>query len=548
MWFVTIFIQLPAAIYYFSTCMEHNRRGSHRSEQDSWRSLQLFLLYRLGISAVILALFHYDLIPGIPASSAQLFLTAAFTLLAINLLALPVTYLRLLHFRHQVIGMMTIDIIALTVLMHASSGLDSGLGLLMLPSIAGASLLLPGNLAPAFAALGTLVVFIEIGLGWLHGRYDASTLTFGGIQGALFFGVAILAAKLARRARASEALARQRGENLENLTQLNAFIVEQMEDGILVVNARGKILACNEAARRILGKPELKPGRMLASASLELKRVHDTWRQQGTNPNETLPAPSADGSEFETRLVKAGEGALIFLHNIRERSRRMQELKLAALGRLTASIAHEIRNPLGAISHATQLLSESDALNSADRRLAQIISNNSERMNTLVENILNLSRRENTRAQKLPLQPWLSEVIEEFRARYHLDKDQLKLALPDEALAASADPSQLHQVIWNLLRNAQTHAAPHDSLQIEIRGGQSPENRIAWLDIRDNGRGVDQDIEDQLFEPFFTTGHANTGLGLYLARELCEGNGGSLELVRGDQPGCCFRVKLPLAA
>ncbi len=528
--------------------MEINRRGRHRSERDSWRSLQLFLIYRLGVSGVILALHRYEMIPGIPAGAEPLFLAVAAALLGVNLLLLPFTFRRWAPFRMLVIGMMAVDVVALTLLMHLSSGLESGLGLMILPSIAGASLLLPGNLAPAFAALGTLVVFSEIGLGFLAGRYSTSALTLGGIQGALFFAVSILAARLARRAQASETLAAQRGQDLAQLAQLNSFIVEQMDQGVLLVNARGRIQSLNDAARKILDKPDLAAGKMLASASMALKNAWDQWREAGTPP-ELRGATSDDGAEFETRIIQAGDGesALIFLHSVSERSRRVQEIKLAALGRLTASIAHEIRNPLGAISHAAQLLSESKALDSADQRLVQIVVNNSQRMNRTVENVLNLSRREGAHPRSLALRDWLGDVVDEFRERFRLDAGQLQLALPDEQYQCHADPEQLHQVIWNLLSNARTHADPDGELAIRISGGWSREDSVAWLDIADNGQGIDNDVENQLFEPFFTTDSSNTGLGLYLARELCENNGGSLEYIREEQ-GACFRIKLPLAA
>ncbi len=530
--------------------MNSNRRGEHRSERDSWRSLQLFLTYRIAVSALILVLHLFNLIPGIPQFDSITFFQLAVGLLTINVVLLPVSLLKLLAFRPLVIAMVTIDIVVLALMMRASIGIDSGLGMLMLPSIAGASLLLPGNLAPAFAALGTLAIFFEIGHGFLIGRYSPSTLTLGGIQGALFFGVSILAAKTARRAKASEALARERGRNLADLSEINHYIVEQMDEGILVINEQARIQACNDAAKRILGKPDLVTGMSLSRASKELTTAYDNWCEASQNQTTTYSPDNANGVDFELRFVQPinDTGTLVFLQNISERSRKMQELKLAALGRLTASIAHEIRNPLGAISHAGQLLSESHELNDADTRLVQIVSNNSERMNNLVENVLNLSRRKETHPESLHLQNWLEEIVSEFRERYELSEQQLSLSLSADQQPANADPAQLHQVIWNLLRNAQAHAIPEGELEIQISGGISEESQQTWLDVIDNGSGIETSIEDQLFEPFFTTGTSGTGLGLYLAKELCEGNGGSLEYLRPEQGGSCFRIKLPLAA
>ena len=167
-------------------------------------------------------------------------------------------------------------------------------------------------------------------------------------------------------------------------------------------------------------------------------------------------------------------------------------------------------------------------------------------MNTLIENVLNLSRRKDPKTRYFKLYPWLEAVLKEYRQQHGLDDKQLVMTMPESEQKVNADPTQLHQVLWNLLQNAQTHARPINELIIELNGGFSKEGKHAWIDIIDNGRGITPDLADKLFEPFFSTGKHGTGLGLFLAKELCESIGGSLEYLFSVDSGSRFRIKLPV--
>lgn len=528
-----------------------HRRGNHRSEKDSWSSIRLFLLYRTAISALIILLTFLDAVPGsLEFSNKQHFFMLALFLFAVNILLLPATFFRLIPFRQLVFGMVLADIFAFTFLMHASNGLQSGLGLLIIPSVAGASLLLPGIIAHFFAALATLSVFAEVGNGIVRGIYPAYDITLAGIMGLIFFAVALLAARMARNARVSEDLAKQRGRDLASLAQLNTHIIERMDAGIVVAGDDGRIRLINKASWQIFGKKIPAPPIHLAALSPGLYAGLSNWLRHQVADDHIYKAENPGGSDFEARFARIGSGkdiaTLIYLQDISERSRQLQEMKLAALGRLTASIAHEIRNPLGAIAHASQLLQESKSLPTADHRLAQIVEKNTRRMNTLIENVLNLSRRKDPETRLFQLYPWLETVLEEYRQQYKLDDAQLALTMPVSRQKVNADPSHLHQVLWNLLQNAQIHAQPENELIIEVNGGFSIKGKYAWIDITDNGKSITTDIADQLFEPFFTTGPSGTGLGLFLAKELCESIGGSLEYLYSVKKGSSFRIKLPV--
>lgn len=529
-----------------------NRRGDHRSERDSWNSLQLFNAYRIGVIALILGLYLLHALPLTEQHNSSQFLMVAQSALLINVILLPLTIFRALRFRRLVMLMIVIDITAFTLLMDATSGLYSGLGLLIIPSIAAGSLLLPGSLAPAFAALGTLALLLELSVNVLLRDKGLGEATYAAIYGITFFAVAIVAVKLARQARTSEILAHNRGQALETLADLNTHIVESMDTGIIVVNDVGRIRKMNAAARNILALSDDQQPKRLSHCARSLQQAYKNWKSTGKSTRAQLPTETDSNQLFEASFVQTSQhdysDTLIYLYDTSERDQRLQELKLAALGRLTASIAHEIRNPLGAISHATQLLAESEVLNASDQRLTQIVKTNSERMNTMVESILNLSKKESASRETMHLQPWLKDITSEFRLRHDLTEQGLCLEFEEPLSTASVDPGQLHQVVWNLLQNAQKHAVPEKALSIRLRAGSSENHKTAWLDICDNGAGIDEQTRQHLFEPFFTTANSGTGLGLFIARELCNSNGGSLEYLHNEDGGSRFRITLPTAA
>lgn len=224
-------------------------------------------------------------------------------------------------------------------------------------------------------------------------------------------------------------------------------------------------------------------------------------------------------------------------------AQRAQQMKLASLGKLTASIAHEIRNPLGAISHASQLLNESPAINTDDQRLTQIISNHAQRMNTIIENVMSLSRRNRAEPVLFELNDWLENFCEEFISSEQTDPADLMLHKTGKLLDVRMDPGQLNQVAWNLVRNGLRHSQDYAKQpKIELKAGLSADASKPYLDIIDHGPGISPEQSLHIFEPFYTTESSGVGLGLYIARELCEGNRARLDYIAIPSGGSCFRI------
>lgn len=442
-----------------------------------------------------------------------------------------------IHFKQpmpllQLYGQLLVDIVAITLLVYASGGARSGLGGLLFVPVAAGSLLAPRRSAILFAAVATLAVLGAEVYAQLTGIIPAGAYTQAGILGMILFTTAVLGFLVAHRARESEALAAQRGVDLANLAQLNDYIIQHLQTGIIAVDADGRVRMLNATAASFLGVTERQERRRhLHELSPALQRCLERWQEHPWDDPPSLP-----GAEPGTVLIPhfnrigegRGAGVLVFLEDSRMVAERMQSMKLAALGRLTASIAHEIRNPLSAVSHAGQLLGEAERLGGEEQRLTEIIRTHTGRVNTIIENVLQLSRRQQTRPEMLKLGPWLDGFIEE------LGGEVVRECQSD--LTVRMDPSHLQQVLSNLCDNARRHGGG-----IELRAGTLPGGR-AYLDVLDSGPGVAPEFVEHIFEPFYSASAKGTGLGLFIARELCECNQARLSYLPRDEGGSRFRI------
>ncbi len=512
---------------------------------QSWQPLFYLNIYRTALSSFFLIIVLFDIGPKILGEhNPPLFLVVSLLYVIASIVASFTIRWRQPSFLIQVYTHVIIDIIAITLLMHASGGLQSGIAILLIVAIAGGSLLIAKKSAILLSAIATLFLLLEQSYTVLYNAPLKTSFTQAGFIGAILFLTAATSQLLARRIRESEALAAQRGVDLANMEQLTEYIIQRMQTGIVVVDQDTRLRLINESAWQLLGKPKSPHQQALNTLSPELNKQLKSWLHSPQYKNQLFNSTIAT-TMIMPRFAKLGtdsaSGILIFLEDTSAMAQQAQNLKLASLGRLTASIAHEIRNPLGAISHAGQLLAESTQLDQNERRLIEIISTHSKRMNTIIENVLQISRRKQAKPEKLLLNIWIASFIEEFRLTQKLLSPEILITHKKNNIAVFFDPSQLHQVLWNLCQNAlqytQTRA---DGIKLEIEMGYINEMFIPYLKIIDFGSGVDEKNQEQIFEPFFTTRPDGTGLGLYIAKELCESNQAHLNYIDEDIHG--FRI------
>jgi two-component system sensor histidine kinase PilS (NtrC family) len=514
----------------------------------TWKPLRLLSFYRLILAGLLAVLFFS--IPedtGLGARHTDLYTVTAIVYLLFSLLAGFAARLRQPGYELQTVVAVIIDIIAITLLMFASGGLASGLGILLLIAVAAGSILLPGRMAYLFAAVAAMAVMgEEVYSSLFLDISNTSGYTQAGLLGLALFVTAATTNLMVRRIKDSEALAYRRGIDIANLAKLNAHIVQRLQAGIIVTDHEHNIRLINKTAQKLLHLDDSDIGKPLQTLSPELFSMLEDWEKTADTGHSVLPA-EIHGIQLLPHFTFLGTadgiGSLIFLEDAAALGKQAQHLKLVSLGRLTASIAHEIRNPLGAISHATQLLDESSVLDDSDQRLISIISDQTRRVNAVVENVLQLSRPGTSAPQHIRIRKWLEKFADEFTRSGNCQPEQIGITVIPPDLEVYMDPSLLHQVVWNLCQNATAHGAQASTpLKLGLACRYSTATGNPQLDIIDNGPGVTAEIADTIFEPFFTTGSSGTGLGLYIAREICERNQTHLEYFPNPDGGSCFRI------
>lgn len=527
------------------------RTRPHASDV-SRRILNLVGLFRAAIAAMALVVaLGFKVSPILGTSNPELFLTTATAYTAFAFLLLAWQWRRPRIRRSTALLELIVDIAAVTLLMHASGGIKSGIGGLLVVFVGAASLTLRGRQAFFGAAVATLAVLTEQAYSVLGSSAPSGEFVASGVLGAIIFMIASAAYPLARRLEESEALAQQRGIDLANLAQLNEYVIQNLRESIIVVDSDNRIRLINQSAAKHAGIRNRSPGQDLARLAPHLSRMLMDWRSQG---NPLLQPPSflsADGTtRINAYLAPLGgheDGpVLMFLEDAGLLAQKVQQTKLAALGRLSASIAHEIRNPVGALSHASQLLEESATLSAEDRRLIDIIQANSRRVNEIVESVLQLSRREDSRPELIYLDSWTREFAAEFSSTLELFEGQVTVERAETDVEVRMDPGHLRQVVWNLCENAVKYASVNGGIAVEIAFGRLPGSRRPFLEVVDSGPGIPEALGEQVFEPFATGRSGGTGLGLFISRELCECNRASLmyesRQAAGRGQGSIFRI------
>lgn len=515
-----------------------------------WRLLKLLNGFRLALGLLLLAVFVLVREPRIIGdASAPLALGALVGMLVFSALAMPMLARRRPGIHTQAYLQFAADVAAILALVHASGGVSSGLGGLLIVTVGALGLLVRRDHAYALAAIATLGMLVEQAFAALTGLTTPTQFVQAGILGAVIFVITAVVQLLRYRIIETEALAEQRGIDLRNEVELNQYIVQHLRESIVVVDEEDCIRLMNGSAITHLGCDSAATGRRLASVAPELAEYLESWRRLGPEfDKRPISLSSADETtNVQPHFAPLGDSrdsaVVIFLEDTSVVAERVQQTKLAALGRLSASIAHEIRNPVGALSHAGQLLAESERLGTDEQKLTDMIRANASRVSKILESVLALSRRDTTSPQQFDLKPWLESFAAEFCETQELFEGSVAVTPDSSDVAVKFDPTQLHQVAWNICDNAVKYAsAAAGAIAVELTCGVIEASGRPYVDIADRGQGIDPDTAEQIFEPFYTAKPGGTGLGLYICKELCERNGAQLRYDARPGGGSRFRI------
>ena len=516
--------------------------------QNPWSPIQLYSIYRLIlVGALQLIVLTKSMSLQLGTFDPEMFELTLSCFTVLSVMAIFSAHFQWPKYMVQVYLQPIIDIVFLLLLIFSSGGLHSGMGLLLALPIMLQNILRPGQISLMITAISICCLLgIEFFMQQEVARSD-SDLSYAGILTLFIFSSSWLLGKWFEKASMTAELAKRRGVDLANMSQLNQSILDQLQTGILVVEKSGVIRHMNPTAWDMLGRPPDWRSKPLRDFAPELNAHFKHWIRHVCPKVVSYDIKHWRTTELSFRLSQLGTGAsstaLIYLEDTSAQREKQQGVKMASLGQLTANIAHEIRNPLGAISHAAQLLSESPELTKPDHRMVQIIQENSKRMNTTIESVLNLSRKREATRENIGLSPWLQKFREDFVRQSTLSMKQINFFVEPSDAEVQFDPNHFDQIMWNLCRNAEKYAHEDSSaLRLDIQCMQPAHTRDMILSVIDNGVGINEVAQERLFEPFYTTSTKGTGLGLFMARELCLSNGGNLEYVQLKGQGSCFRI------
>jgi two-component system sensor histidine kinase PilS (NtrC family) len=517
-----------------------------KSQQDK-TILVVYNNYRIILALLMIVL--YILQPKNPylgSYNPKLLLTSALVFLVIAVFS--ALYLRKKSLPRQVfaLNIIFIDIVFLTFIAHANGGLSLQLNFLFIVIIFAANIIFGkriGYFAAAIAAIG--VLYQEL-YNSLVSEWNLSHFSNVPLLALSFFFVSLLSYLIVKRMRESEDLTIKQQIDIDNLQRLNSQIIGRMRTGIIAVNLQNKVLLHNRAAEELLDvEPELSDSLFLYQLSESLQDIFLQWQR---NPSykktvfkNAVNAPDLNVSFAYLNQESFASEILVFLEDASHLAQQAQKIKLASLGHLSANISHEIRNPLSAINHAAQLLKESpDLQTTGDKRLIEIIETHCQRVNTIVENVLSISRRVPAFLQDAELNAWLVSFMDEFQQTV---PDKIEYVIHSKSMhRIRFDLDQLHQVVTNLVSNGLRYSKVMTGVaKIELVIGIARLHELVYLDVIDFGPGIDNDRQAHLFEPFYTTEKQGTGLGLYLSREICEANFARLDFVPREK-GACFRI------
>ena len=514
----------------------------YKPRSTNWTSIRLLNVYRLGLSAIFFSQSFVSESPLVRIDNLGLYSWTSLAFLILSLVWVLAAWIERRGFHQQVSLQIYSDTIIIILLMHACGGISSGIGMLLIISIAVTGLLAEQSLSIIFASLASLGLLAEHIYSSIYLGNYTGTSTQVGILGATLFATAIVTHMLTQRLRSSEQLVQQRERDVALLSALNQEIIENLQAGVIVLGRNNFIRHINNAALTML-KINNDNTLSLNIDAPQLLGALEAWQKQPDREAPYLPSETGiENTQVSFRPLK-GEGqasTLIFLNDVSSIRKSMQQAKLASLGHLTANIAHEIRNPLGAISHAAQLLSENKALPDTDHRMTEIIHHHTQRINHIIEDVLQISRGNPTSMDSINLKTWLNRFIEDFCMSNQSRGDCFELENTSQHSIIHFDPGHLDQVMTNLCSNARNHGDPAKPIHLKVYDNDKGSLHI---EVADEGPGIEPEHLDKIFEPFFTTSNEGSGLGLYIVDQLCELNNTAISVHRNLYNGTSFIIK-----
>jgi two-component system, NtrC family, sensor histidine kinase PilS len=524
------------------------------------RIYRAFIAARAALGAALAATLAVASVLGLRPSVPIGALSIAYATLAISMWLLPRfrrgaaphTFARLRS--PQWVATIGADLAFFTGLHIVSPGSSFNyVALLVLPVLM-AGVLTPRLMALGTAALATLALLGTAWLGLFSGGDAALLMTQAGLAGSGFFVIAVLAGELAGRLAREELSARGSMEMARQQAQLNRLVLEEMEDGVLVVDRGGKVRAANPAARRLLapeGTSRAAPFQLRGvpawgalAGAVERAFAEAAWPEAGRDVTLPFTPDSHRTLRARIRFTRKREArtsedvCVVFLEDLRNVQARSRQEKLAAMGRVSAGIAHEIRNPLAAIAQANALLSE-DATDPAQRQLMRMVTENVERLKRIVDDVMEVAPGHAQDVGSVDARAQLALVCGEWAQAAGLqlgEQGVLRVELPSEPLGVIFDAEHLRRVLVNLLDNARRHASERPgAILLALRAADVTH---AEFSVLSDGAPIPADVESYLFEPFFSTRSRGAGLGLYICRELCERYGSRIDyrLLPPDAP------------
>lgn len=505
----------------------------------------IYLYFRITLVIILTVTFFYS--PGekfLGAYSANVFIDVAaiYCLICLASVAIPRHYfVDRPYWMYLSLG---IDMIAMVMFLHSSGSIESSLSYLLLVFVAISGIFVPGRLGFAFAAMTSLLVMAESV--FLVRFTDASNkeIFSAGTLGILIFATTYVFQLLAHKIQTSNIEAAKQASYAKHLQKLAQAIITRMRTGILVVDENGRIELINDSALQLMDLPLDVDYRDVEIQEINaLRTVLDEWHANPVGgPPKVLDLRAGQQARVSLSTIDLinTSRTVIYLEDHRVMTQQAQQMKLASLGRLTASIAHEVRNPLGAISHAAQLLAESPELSTQDQRLSTIIQQHSQRVNQIVESTLALSRRKEPQPETINLNLWLPRFLTQYQMGLKVSID---LQIESRKHMIKFDPTHLSQVLTNLLDNGLRYSKVNTGeAKVLVMVNQSQNDETHYVDVVDFGAGIADDQLPSIFDPFFTTDEKGSGLGLYISRELCEINQATLHYRRTSDDKSCFRI------